>query len=293
MGNDCRLVVGCLFAAIGGACQSGAVSAGATASSVAQVADPCSTSSWDDTACPDQRTRLLASLELPLGDNPVAKWPQALRKKPRILILGDSFVATDFGLALQRLLNKEFAVDARRRGRSSTGLARPDYFDWMSEGTRQVRRHRPDMVIVILGGNDGQDLIMESAVKKGRIRWRSRQWEGAYAKRVQEFIDTLTKGQFRRLLWVGLPTMALPSLERKLETIRAIQKRVVNAHPRGSYVDTGSWFHDRFGRPRESVTLRKRELPLRQEDGVHFSRPGAIWFAQRIAPVIAVSLADG
>lgn len=231
------------------------------------------------------------ALALPLGDAPVASWTREGREKPIVLVLGDSLAATDFGRALERLLIAEFALDVRRRGRSASGLARPDYFDWMYEGDRQISIHDPDLVIVILGGNDGQDLLE----KKGRrrVRWRSPKWEDEYGDRVQRFVDLLTKRQPRRVLWLGLPTMARSGLEQKLVTIRAIQEHVVSNHPYGEYIETSQWFLARNGRVRHSVWFREREHPLRQDDGIHFSRLGAIWFAQRVAPMVAGSLVDG
>lgn len=196
---------------------------------------------------------------------------------PRILVLGDSFAATDFGRALQRELGRQLVV--RRRGKSATGLARPDYFDWTEEAKRLLKRHRPDLVIVILGGNDGQDLLGQGR----RVEWGSSGWEAAYARRMDAFLDLLSGEGRRSVIWFELPRMARRGLERKLSVIRRVQAEVVHAHPDAFHFDSAPWFSDE-GRPRNVVVLKGNPYPLRQEDGIHFTRPGAIWLARSVAP---------
>ncbi len=199
----------------------------------------------------------------------------------RVLILGDSMAATDFGRELERALASE-TVTTRRRGKSATGLARPDFFDWMAEGARQVDRHDPDVVVVILGGNDGQDLIGGPR----RVRWGAPEWEAAYAERLDAFAGRLLTAPERRLIWVALPRMARPKLEQKLALIRRVQFDALGRQPRAEYLDTGPWFFDGEGRDVSTVEWDGKVAPLRQDDGIHFSVHGARWFAGRVAPEI-------
>src|SRR5688572_2790634 len=52
----------------------------------------------------------------------------------KALIIGDSMAATDFGVALEKQLDAHRYISCVRWGKSATGLARPDYFDWMRAG---------------------------------------------------------------------------------------------------------------------------------------------------------------
>lgn len=82
--------------------------------------------------------------------------PAALPAEPyKVLILGDSLAATGFGALLERKLDAHPHVVAFREGKSASGLARPDFFDWLEMGKKHAEFRQPDLVIVIMGGNDG------------------------------------------------------------------------------------------------------------------------------------------
>lgn len=201
----------------------------------------------------------------------------------KVLIVGDSMAATDFGRALERRLDAHARLKTARRGRSATGLARPDYFDWMSEAERQIKRHRPDIVIVIIGGNDGQDLIPK---KKGRrVHWNKPKWNQAYADRVTAFAKLLM-GEDRKVAWLELPAMDRRRFERKLSLIRKVQKdALAQLGPRVQYVSTRKIFYDDRGRLKRKIRdKRGKMVDLRQKDGIHFSLPGSHYFADRVLP---------
>ena len=90
---------------------------------------------------------------------------------PRVLILGDSMIAGALGLFLENGLRKEHGYEVLRYGKSSTGLARPDFFDWMKEARRQLEAFPdPDAVVAMFGGNDVQGLHMGKK-GKGQTEW--------------------------------------------------------------------------------------------------------------------------
>jgi hypothetical protein len=161
----------------------------------------------------------------------------------------------------------------------------------MREGTRQVKRHRPDLVIVIIGGNDGQDLIPPKGVQARRVHWKKKEWEAAYHERVVAFLKLLTDSG-RRVLWLELPVMDHPRLEAKLTTIRAIQKDAVDSVAGATWIDTRSHFLDAKGRIIKSAKVRgyRKSKKLRQDDGIHFSVAGARYFARRVYPDVVAAL---
>lgn len=218
--------------------------------------------------------------------------PTAERPRPqRLLILGDSMAATDFGRALEQVLAKDPGVTTRRRGKSSTGLARPDYFDWMQEGEKQVSLHRPELVIVIVGGNDGQDLISTSGGP--RVHWGTGAWPAAYTARLERFIKLLARDG-AQVAFLGLPLMDRPKLEQKLVLIRGVQEKALAALPEATYVDTRSCFTSKAGELLRTVTVEgyKAPQPLRQADGIHLTVPGAQHFAT-CARALLAPLLDG
>jgi hypothetical protein len=210
---------------------------------------------------------------------------------PTVLILGDSMVVTELGRDLGRTLERELAASVVRRGRSSTGLARPDFYDWFTEGARLAERVQPDVVVIIVGGNDGQDLVDEEG--RGRIRWRSEGWPAAYADRVHRFLDGMS-APGRRFVWVELPAMAHRRLEGKLRLIRSVQREALAGRPDVVLqLDTAPCFYGEGGRLLADIPRGdKRGRPIRQEDGIHLSLFGARYVSRCIAPELLRGLAS-
>jgi hypothetical protein len=211
-----------------------------------------------------------------------------------VLLVGDSLAATGFGALLERRLDEHPLVKCHRRGKSASGLARPDFFDWMAEAKRQVDARDPDLVVVILGGNDGQDLTTRKGTGK-RARWDTPGWAPEYRARVDAFLAALA-AEGREILWLGLPTMGQRGLERKLERIRAVQLEAVIAAG-ATHLDTRELLVDEQGEALREVAVGRRRHPLREEDGVHFTMAGSEHFAALVYPrvlnALGVSPVDG
>lgn len=204
----------------------------------------------------------------------------------KVLLLGDSLAATGFGVILQKQLDAHPHVRCYRKAKSATGLARPDFFDWMAEGKRQVDLRDPDLVVVVLGGNDGQDLTNKRGTGK-RVRWDTDDWGGAYKGRVSAFLEELTDDGQRRVLWLGLPTMGQRGLEKKLQLIRGLQEQAIaDLGDQGDYLETSQFLTDDEGELLRDVKIGKRTRRLREDDGVHFTMPGSQYFADQVYPEI-------
>ena len=82
-----------------------------------------------------------AALAATAAADPASEKPAEPASPPgpyKVLILGDSLAATGFGALLERRLDAHPLVVCFRKAKSASGLARPDFFDWMKEGKRQV-----------------------------------------------------------------------------------------------------------------------------------------------------------
>ncbi|WNG56992.1 DUF459 domain-containing protein [Archangium gephyra] len=209
-----------------------------------------------------------------------------------VLLLGDSLIVTSFGEYLEKLLNEHPGTRAMRRAKSSTGLARPDFFDWMAVGREEVERHRPDVVVVIMGGNDGQGLTDEKG--KAKVQWGATGWEDAYRQRVVDFLGVL-HAPGRKLLWVELPYTGLPKFERKLGIIRRVLREAVSAHEASKYLETKPFFTDAKGDLLKEARVEgfRKPMRLKMEDGVHFTLAGGRYFATRVHPAVIGLLGPG
>jgi len=211
--------------------------------------------------------------------------------KYTVLILGDSLIATGFGALLAKQLDAHPQVTAYRKGKSASGLARPDFFDWMAEAKRQVELRKPDMVVVLMGGNDGQDLTHRNKKAGRRVPWKHENWEASYRERMDSFLAQVSAPE-RDIVWLGMPTMGLRSLEKKLVTIRGVQKAAVEAHDSATYVDTAPVVSNDDGGmlTHAEVGPKKKRKAIRADDKIHFTMAGSQYFADAMYPKILEAL---
>jgi len=184
-----------------------------------------------------------------------------------VVLLGSSSVGGHLGHALVREL-WTVGVEVVLRRRSSTGLARPDFYDW----PRSVRRG-PSLgghlgVMVLLGGNDTQPLrLMRGRRRAGTVRWEHEaEWRVAYAELVQTFGRELCERGARRVVWLLPPNPGRGAWSEKLGRVRAAQREGARAIQ--CVVDVPTVVIDGdapaapFGRGESS-------------DGIHLNRAGA------------------
>jgi hypothetical protein len=199
----------------------------------------------------------------------------------RVLVIGDS-LAGDLGRSLGRITAPSGLVAVDLDYKPASGLSRPDYFDWAAALANDIARLDPEIVVVMLGGNDAQSFEANGhVVDQGTAEWRS-----VYAERAAALMAVATvKG--RRAIWVGLPVMADPSfgelMRRQNDIYRAAAAAVVGV----TYLDTWSLFADPSGRYAAYLPdASGRPTPMRQADGIHLSIAGA----ERLANVVMSEL---
>ena len=200
-------------------------------------------------------------------------------EKLRVVVVGDS-LAAGIGFFAERVF-RPFWVDVVKQGRISTGLARPDYFDWPGQMQVIVNQYRPDLTIVMLGENDNQDLqgvggeVIQDLGQPG--------WPDAYEKRVEEFakLATSRKGH---VVWVGLPITRDEGRWERTRRLNEIFAAVAARLPNVAYVDTWTTFskdgnYTAYYRDKGKVRL------IREGDGIHFTADGYTLLMEEVAKV--------
>ena len=106
----------------------------------------------------------------PVDTEPVNTGPASAENPATVYIVGDSDAGT-FGPYLQTLLDGTGVVETQLDYKVSSGLARPDFFDWPAELDRKLPEVNPDIVVATFGGNDAQGLaVAERHVHRRPIR---------------------------------------------------------------------------------------------------------------------------
>lgn len=194
----------------------------------------------------------------------------------RLWIVGDS-MAQVFGESLVNAAVDSGDVAATLDYRISTGLTRPDYFDWPAEVVDRVPTLDPEVVVAMFGANDAQGLILDgSAVPYGTPEWRTE-----YARRVGALMDQLTAGG-RPVLWVGQPPMRSEEFSEKMRALDAIYRAEARRRPAVTFVDSTPVLGDTHGGWTPYLPGSDGQTLARQADGIHLSRAGG----DRLADVV-------
>jgi hypothetical protein len=209
-----------------------------------------------------------------------------------VLILGDSDAGA-FGPYLKTLVDQTGIASTELEYKTSSGLARPDFFDWPTFMRQIVPQANPDIVVVTFGGNDAQalrnvDLTWAVAHNPGEGQ-DDTDWKAEYGARVGAAMDYLTEGT-RTLVWVGIPNASDAALTARL----AVQDEVVRAEAakrpdKVVFVDTWKRFSGRNGGWAEYV-IDPRDgegKDVRSDvDGFHLNENGAEILALDIAEAV-------
>ncbi len=214
-----------------------------------------------------------------------------------ILILGDSD-AGSFGPYLKTLLDQTGIATTELDYKTSSGLARPDFFDWPAHMREVVPQVNPDIVVVTFGGNDAQGLrnvdktwAVNHAPASGVD---DADWKAEYGKRVGAAMDYLTDGN-RTLVWVGIPNDDNPDVTARMK----VQDQVVRAEAakrkdKVTFIDTWERFSGRnLGWAEYVIDPRDGEgKDVRADDGFHLNTTGAEILALDIAEAVRTDLRD-
>jgi hypothetical protein len=162
-----------------------------------------------------------------------------------VYIAGDSDAGA-IGPSLTRMLADTGFANTTLDYHNSTGLSRPDFFDWGQQLNEQVPVLNPDIVVFAVGGNDAyvildadKNLIAQEPTGDPA---RDAAWRAEYGRRVGATMDYLVAGG-RTLIWVGIPNAKSDSFNTRLRVQDDVVKAEAAKRPgRVIYIDTWQRF---------------------------------------------------
>ena len=196
-----------------------------------------------------------------------------------IFVAGDS-LSFEFGTSLYRIAASRHIYRAAGDGtvdfKVSSGLARPDYFNWPGELSNQIARLNPEIVVLMLGSNDNQPLL---APDGKTYDFGTAGWKQEYHRRVGAVMDQLI-ARNRWVAYVGVPILA--TRNEQWPVINTVIREEAAKRTRAVYVDSFSLFQDPNGNYTQYLPNAKGQLvQVRTPDGIHFQRAGGDLLATR------------
>lgn len=201
----------------------------------------------------------------------LAPIPQPSAAKPLVILkIGDS-LGEELGFGLHDVLGPSPYVQVLQEAVGDTGLARPDYYNWPVHLAQELSQYHPRAVVVMLGGDDGQNFNYGNQV----VQFGSPTWQAVYSQRVAAMMHEATAAG-AHVLWVGLPIMSSPYFASEMARMNAIYAAQAAVHPGVTFVPTWSLFANARGQYSAYLPGAGGQLVLmRNPDGVHFSGAGA------------------
>jgi hypothetical protein len=195
----------------------------------------------------------------------------------RVLIVGDS-LGIDMGGPLQNDLSTTGVATATLDARESTGLTRPDYFNWPLELQGDIKSAMPQVVVIMLGANDPQDFPGPPDVP-----FSAPEWSVLYAQRVATFMQIAQSGG-ATVIWVGMPPMQNPGLSGEMALIDDIDATEASKQsPPVDFISTWTLLGTAQGAYTAFITNAAGQVVnVRTPDGTHLTPDGGEVLSQRV-----------
>ncbi len=212
-----------------------------------------------------------SQIPIPTPDNPLSMW-----------IIGDSLTHF-FGEVMVQIANDTDVISAQTESQISSGLSRPDYYDWPARITDILLEEDPDVIVLTLGGNDAQGVTVGGTV----LRAFSPAWVTEYSTRVGHIMDLVTVVPNRVLIWGGIPIMKDERFDDRMQQLNAIYEAEAAQRDRVSFVPSRELFSGPDGEYSRYLTDENgQRVDARLNDGIHFSTVGGVLMSELLLEAV-------
>lgn len=194
----------------------------------------------------------------------------------RVLVAGDS-LSEALGPQLKRGLQGYAGLEIIPIGKSSTGLCRPDFYNWPEVLEKNLQMYHPNLVFMWVGTNDDQNIHGMSNLGEPPY---SPEWKRAYMRKMLEIV-TICKRHRARLVFITPPVMPDGAFNNKLAEIDSLMLYVCGRY-KVEAIDGRKLLTDSQGK-----FVREMKLPdgstvtVRTPDTVHITEAGNRIIMQR------------
>jgi hypothetical protein len=200
----------------------------------------------------------------------------------RVYVAGDSF-ATWMGYDFADYAKRDDLIASLLDFKISSGLARPDYFDWPARLTQAMAGNPPpEAVIWFSGANDYVDMRTDA----GSLTRDTTEWLTEYRKRAGAVMDIVGRSG-GQMYWVGQPIMRDKARAKAAADINTVVQAEAESRPWVHYLDIWAMFTDASGGYATFLPDANGELVrVRQEEGIHLTRVATTWVSDRVYAAI-------
>ncbi len=199
----------------------------------------------------------------------------------RLLVTGDSLS----GYLAPQLVDEAAAV-APVVGfvdtHNGTGLTRPDFVDWSLVATQQVAADKPDAVVVIIGGNDFQNMTMPNGQV---LQAGTPAWTREYQRRAEVCMRIWAQGGSKRVYWLSMPPARNSTWAFDDSQINRALRAAAAAVPGAEFLNVLGPVTD-HGKYVDYVHWHGGWLLIREPDGVHLNADGSRIVAGEVLDVL-------
>ncbi len=184
-----------------------------------------------------------------------------------VLEIGDS-LGNDLGWGINRLIGGTRGLHLVQLDKSSTGLSNSWFYNWAQVLPGAIRQYHPDLVIIFLGANDQQGMMVNGHAQA----FATPDWKDAYEQNVRTIVGDATRsGAY--VTWVGLPIMGPYGYNLGAQYLNSLFQRVVPTFAGATFVPTYSLLalHGAFS---STLPLNGFNQVARSPDGIHLSVAG-------------------
>lgn len=218
---------------------------------------------------------------------PAFRLRQPTAEEPlRIWVGGDS-MAQVYGQSVVAGCEERGTLRCTLDYRISTGLTRPDFFDWPAHLADQVLPAKPEVVVIMFGANDAQAMELASGVHQVR----DQVWQDEYRTRVGATMDLLA-GDGRLVIWVGQPAMKKADFDERMQILNVIYAEQAATRPWVRFLDSRAELSVDGGYDAYLADGSGKDELARNTDGIHLTRFGGDLLADATLELLDTTIAE-
>ncbi|MGE0280963.1 MAG: DUF459 domain-containing protein [Rhizobiaceae bacterium] len=185
-----------------------------------------------------------------------------------VLVIGD-FLASGLAEGLTQAFSQNASVRVLDRSKGSSGFVRDDVVDWPKEIAALVETEKPAAIIIMLGSNDRQQMLVDGK----RQALNSEPWVDAYEERTTALAAAI-KAKKIPFVWVSMPPFKSTKMSSDMVAFNDIYKAAAQSVG-GEFVDIWDGFADESGAfVATGPDVNGQPVRLRSGDGINLTTAG-------------------